>query len=63
MQVNPIKLVLKAPGPILLKLRCDGPLSNVAFKFNLRRHTKRFPDSMSKTVPIWAEVRRCRLTL
>ena len=39
-QVDPIKPVLKAPGTILLKLRCDGPLSNVAFKFNLRRQLK-----------------------
>jgi len=30
-QVDPIKPVLKAPGTILLKLRCDGPLSNAAF--------------------------------
>jgi hypothetical protein len=30
-QVDPIKPVLKAPGSILLKQRCDGPLSNVAF--------------------------------
>ena len=39
-QVDPIKHVSKAPGTILLKLRCDGPLSNVAFKINLRRHSK-----------------------
>jgi hypothetical protein len=29
-QVDPIKAVLKVPGTILLKLRCDGPLSNTA---------------------------------
>jgi hypothetical protein len=36
--VDPINPVLKATGTILLKLRCDGPVSNVAFKFNLRCH-------------------------
>jgi hypothetical protein len=35
-QVHPIKPVLKAPGSMLLKVRCDEPLSNVAFNFNLR---------------------------
>jgi hypothetical protein len=40
MQLDPIKLVLKAPGTILLKLRCDGPLSKVAFKINLSRYNK-----------------------
>ena len=40
MQVDPIKPTLKAPGTKRLKLRYDGPLSNVAFKFNLRRYTK-----------------------
>ena len=38
MQVDRIKPLLEAPGTILLKLRCDGPLSNVAFKLNLRRY-------------------------
>jgi len=37
-QVDPIRPVLKAPETVLFKLRCDGPLSNVAFKFNLRRY-------------------------
>jgi len=40
-QVKPMKPVLKAPGSMLLKLRCDGPLSNFAFNFNLRRYTWR----------------------
>jgi hypothetical protein len=31
--------VLKAPGSMLLKLRYDEPLSNFAFKFNMRRYT------------------------
>ena len=30
---------LKPPGSKLLKLTCDGPLSNFAFKFKLRRYT------------------------
>jgi len=37
-QVDPIKPTLKAPGTQRLNLKCDGPLSNVAFKFNLRRY-------------------------
>ena len=36
MQVDPIKLTLKAPGIKLLKLEHDKSLSNFAFKFNLR---------------------------
>ena len=39
-QVEPMKPVLKAPGSTLLRLRCDGPLSNFAFKFNSRRYTQ-----------------------
>jgi hypothetical protein len=35
-----MEAVLKAPGCMLLKPRYDGPLSNFAFKFNLRRHDK-----------------------
>jgi hypothetical protein len=31
--------VLKPPGSVLLKLRYDGPLSNFAFKLNLRLYT------------------------
>ena len=38
-QVDPIKTTLKAPGIKLLKLKYDKPLSNFAFKFNLRRYT------------------------
>jgi len=40
-QFEPMKSVLKAPGPMLLRLRYDGPLSNFAFNFNLRRYTSR----------------------
>ena len=32
--------MLKAPGTILLILRCDGPVSSVAFTFSLRPHIK-----------------------
>ena len=39
-QVDPIKPTLKAPGSGRLKLKCDEPLSNFAFKFNLRRYTQ-----------------------
>ena len=39
MQVDPTKPTLKAPGTERLKLKSDEPLSNFAFKFNLRRYT------------------------
>ena len=39
MQVDSIKPTLKAPGVKLLNLTYDKPLSNFAFKFNLRRYT------------------------
>jgi hypothetical protein len=38
-QVEPMKLRLKAPGTERLKLKYDDPLSNFAFTFNLRRCT------------------------
>jgi hypothetical protein len=37
-QVDPIKPKLKAPGSEQLKPNCDHMLSNVAFKFKLRRY-------------------------
>jgi len=37
-QVDPIKPLLKPPGTKRLKLKCDVLLSNLAFKFNLRRY-------------------------
>ena len=40
--------VLKAPRSMLLKLRYDGPLSNFAFNFNLRRCIKAAQDSLAK---------------
>jgi len=38
-QVDPIKPNLKPPGTKRLKLKYDTLLSNVAFKFNMRRYT------------------------
>jgi hypothetical protein len=39
-QVDPIKPTLKAPGIKRLKLVRDDPLTNFAFKFNLRRYNE-----------------------
>jgi hypothetical protein len=39
-QVEPMELMLEAPGPKLLKLNYDKLLSNFAFKINLRRYTE-----------------------
>jgi len=39
-QVDPIKPKLKPPVTQLLKLNSDEPLSNLAFKINLRRYNK-----------------------
>ena len=44
MQVDPMKPTLKAPGIKLLKLECDEPLSEFAFKFNLRRYSEEGGD-------------------
>jgi hypothetical protein len=38
-QVDPINLILKAPGTKCLTLKYDEPLSNFGFRFNLRRYT------------------------
>jgi hypothetical protein len=43
-QVDPTEPKLKAPGTKRLKLKYDGPLSNFAFKFNLRRYTSASPS-------------------
>ena len=53
MQVDPIKPTLKAPGTKRLKLECDKPLSNFAFKFNLRRYTKISPHKPLIKVRSW----------
>ena len=60
MQLDPIKPTLKAPGPNLLTLKCDEPLSTFAFKFNLRRYNQ----SLIRDDTNWfyIVVGRCRLT-
>ena len=58
MQIDPIKPALKAPGIKRLELINDGPLSNIAFNFNLRRHSKDITVLM-----LSSRVGRCRLTL
>ena len=40
MQVDLMKPTLKAPRTKRLKLKYDEPISNFAFKFNLRRYTE-----------------------
>jgi hypothetical protein len=57
-QIDPIKPALKAPGIKRLELINDGPLSNIAFNFNLRRHSKDITVLM-----LSSRVGRCRLTL
>jgi hypothetical protein len=37
-RVDPMQSALKAPGCMLLKLRCHGPLSHCVFNCNLRRY-------------------------
>ena len=37
-QVDPIKPALKAPGTKRLKMIYNGPVSNFAFNFDLRRY-------------------------
>jgi len=39
LQVDPIKPTLKAPGTKRFRLSCNKLLSNVVFKFNLRRYS------------------------
>ena len=39
MQVDPVKFTLTAPGTERLKLKYEELLSNIGFKFNLRRYT------------------------
>jgi len=38
-QVDPMKPKLKPPETEHMKLKCDMPLSNFAFNFNLHRYT------------------------
>jgi len=51
-----------------LKLKCDGPLSNFAFNFNLRRYNEARAVAVAVAVRATRggkspEVGRCRLTL
>jgi len=67
-QVGPMKPTLKAPGTKHLQLKYDVPLSNFAFKFNLRRYTMELRIRSRPFVQqsIWLDadkVGRCRLTL
>jgi len=64
-QVDPIKPTPKAPGPSLLTLKCDEPLSTFAFNLNLRRFVKSGWKSMFMVFTTAAAdpVGRCRLTL
>ena len=67
MQVDPIKPASKATGTKRLKLRYDELLSNVAFKFNLRRCTEEtslLPQlALLQPITPLLKVGRCRLTL
>jgi len=53
---------LKPPVSTSLKLKYDELLSNVAFKFNLRRYTKNKLCSGCRGV-YYCTVGRCRLTV
>jgi len=62
-QVDPVKPKFRLPGIERLTLKCDEPLSNVAFKFNLRRYTwapPTSPRSMTSSMPtgLWRQPRR-----
>ena len=46
-----------------MKLKCDEPLSNVAFIFNLRRHTAVDNEWTGDAADAHVTVGRCRLTV
>jgi len=52
-QVDPIKPTVKAPGIKLLKLQYGKPLSNVTFKFSLRRYTPGSARRTGTATPTW----------
>ena len=52
MYIDPIKPTLTAPGTKRLNPKCDEPLSNIAFKCNLRRYIKD-PDSGKMVEDYW----------
>ena len=56
-QVDPIRPTLKAPRTKRLKLKYDGPLSNFAFKFNVRRYTTAL-SKLAAHEPLRALMRR-----
>jgi hypothetical protein len=62
-----MRTTLKAPGTKRLKLKYDDPLSNSAFKFNLRRYYKVQRVEVRSYDVIYGLVdevgRRCRLTV
>jgi len=62
-QVHPIKPTVTATGTKRLKLKCDKLLSNVAFKFNLRRYNAEAAKGMKAANLEMAKVGRCRFTL
>jgi len=55
MQADPMKPVLKAPGTIDLKPFHNKLLSNVAFKFNMRRYT--LPPCKPRLLPYASPLR------
>ena len=63
MQVDPMKPTLKAPGIKLLEVKYDKPLSNFAFKFNLRRCIELFALTRDGFTISQGKVGWCRLTL
>jgi hypothetical protein len=65
-QVDPIKPTLKPPRSKSLKLEYDGPPSNFAFKFNLRRYIEAVvaaaaakSDDDDRTKPLRVDLREC----
>ena len=50
-QLDPIKPTLEPPGSKRLKRKCDVPLSNFAFKFELRRYSKVTSTSRTCATP------------
>ena len=66
MQVDPIKPTLKPPKTKLSKLKYDKPLTNFAFKCNLRRFSMALIALncllLAMYDPLSPEVGQCRLT-
>jgi hypothetical protein len=55
-QVDSIKLRLKTPEIKLLILKCDEPLSNFAFKSNLRRFDEALQHNISSVKVVKIDV-------